>query len=240
MASNPTFSAPSSLAPISTRLDDTKLSQPQLGRNDVELLKRDTLYQGFFRLEALELRHRLFEGGWSDAMRREVHNRHDAVGILLYDPARDALVLVEQFRAGAVDDPLSPWKLELVAGLADKDESLEEVARREALEEAGCHVGQLTQLHTYYPSPGACNERVTLFFGLVDSQGLGGVHGLDEEHEDIRVHVVNYPTVWELLEQGRLDNAMCLIALYWLAGQRASLRAASYRASIPSTDIKRT
>ncbi|WP_404471017.1 NUDIX domain-containing protein [Vreelandella venusta] len=213
---------------------------PKLGRNDVELFKRDTLYQGFFRLEALELRHRLFEGGWSGTMRREVHNRHDAVGVLLYDPAKDALVLVEQFRAGAIDDPCSPWKLELVAGLADKNEPLDEVARREALEEAGCHVGPLTQLHTYYPSPGACNERVTLFCGLVDSQGLGGIHGLDEEHEDIRVHVVNYPAVWELLEQGRLDNAMCLIALYWLAGQRASLRAASHRAVQPNTDAKRT
>ena len=159
---------------------------PTLGRDDVELIQRDTLYQGFFRLEALELRHRLFEGGWSATMRREVHNRFDAVGVLLYDPHRDALVLIEQFRAGAIDDPTSPWKLEFVAGLADKDESLEDVARREALEEAGCQVGQLTKLHTYYPSPGACNERVTLFCGLVDTHGLGGVYGVEDEHEDIR------------------------------------------------------
>lgn len=163
-------------------------------------------------------------------MHREVHHRRDAVGVLLYDPARDALVLVEQFRAGAFDDPVSPWKLELVAGLVEQDESLEEVARREALEESGCVVGPLTLMHTYYPSPGACNERVTLFCGLVDTQGMGGIHGLDEEHEDIRVHVVSFPTAWELLIQGRLDNAMCLIGLHWLAGQRASLRAASQRA----------
>ncbi|MGM0824909.1 MAG: NUDIX domain-containing protein [Pseudomonadota bacterium] len=203
------------------------LDTPPLGRDDVELLKRETLHQGFFRLEALELRHRLFEGGWSDVMRREVHHRFDAVGVLLYDPEHDTLVLVEQFRAGAVDDPHTPWKLELVAGLVEKGESLESVARREALEEAGCRVGRLTKVHTYYPSPGACNERVTLFCGLVNTQGLGGIHGLDEEHEDIRVHVVTFPTAWELLSQGRLDNAMCLIGLHWLAGQRASLRAAS-------------
>lgn len=199
-----------------------------LGREDVELHQRETLHQGFFRLEALELRHRLFEGGWSDVMRREVHHRFDAVGVLLYDPEHDNLVLVEQFRAGAVDDPHTPWKLELVAGLVEQAESLEDVARREALEEAGCHVGQLTKLHTYYPSPGACNERVTLFCGLINTQGLGGVHGLAEEHEDIRVHVVSFPTAWELLGQGRLDNAMCLIGLHWLAGQRASLRATSH------------
>lgn len=227
MASSPNSLAPDASAP------------PQLGRDDVELIQRETLYQGFFRLEALELRHRLFEGGWSGTMRREVHNRFDAVGVLLYDPARDALVLVEQFRAGAIDDPLSPWKLELVAGLADKDESLEDVARREAMEESGCQVGTLTKLHTYYPSPGACNERVTLFCGLVDTQGLGGIYGLDDEHEDIRVHVVTFPTAWELLEQGRLDNAMCLIGLHWLASQRASLRAASHRAAtMPSESEK--
>lgn len=163
-------------------------------------------------------------------MRREVHNRFDAVGVLLYDPERDSLVLIEQFRAGAIDDAVSPWKLELVAGLAEKDESLEDVARREAWEEAGCKVAQLTKLHTYYPSPGACNEQVTLFCGLVDTHGLGGIHGLDEEHEDIRVHVMPFANAWELLAQGRLDNAMCLIGLHWLNSQRASLRAASQRA----------
>ncbi|MFG6666852.1 NUDIX domain-containing protein [Halomonas sp. HNIBRBA4712] len=206
----------------------TSLSRPTFRRSDVTLEKRETLYQGFFRLEELTLRHRLFDGGVSDSMRREIHSRFDAVGVLLYDPQRDALVMVEQFRAGAIDDPRSPWKLELVAGLVEQGESLEQVARRESLEEAGCKVGALTQLHTYYPSPGACNERVTLFCGLVDTRGLGGIHGLDEEHEDIRVHVVSFVEAWRLLGEGRLDNAMSLIALHWLNGQRASLRAASH------------
>ncbi|WP_447045057.1 NUDIX domain-containing protein [Vreelandella sp. H-I2] len=209
---------------------NTSLSVPHFKRDDVDLLKRETLHQGFFRLEALELRHRLFEGGWSAPMRREVHSRFDAVGVLLYDPARDLVVLIEQFRAGAVDDVVSPWKLELVAGLVEDGESLEDVARREAWEEAGCKVAELTKLHTYYPSPGACNEQVTLFCGLVDCQGLGGIHGLDEEHEDIRVHVMPFANAWELLTLGRLDNAMCLIGLQWLNSQRASLRAASQRA----------
>ncbi|WP_447553279.1 NUDIX domain-containing protein [Vreelandella sp. EE22] len=212
----------------------SSLAVPEFDRSDVTLEKRETLYQGFFRLEELTLRHRLFDGGFSQSMRREIHSRFDAVGVLLYDPHRDAVVLVEQFRAGAIDDPRSPWKLELVAGLIEKDESLEEVARREALEEAGCEVGALTRLHTYYPSPGACNERVTLFCGLVDTRGIGGIHGLDEEHEDIRVHVVSFTTAWELLAHGRLDNAMCLIALYWLDGKRASLRAAPHQVPIPS------
>ncbi|MGM0692903.1 MAG: NUDIX domain-containing protein [Pseudomonadota bacterium] len=192
---------------------------------DVELTERRCLHQGFFRLEELHLRHRLFEGGWSGRVVREVHHRHDAVGVLLYDVERDSVVLVEQFRAGALDDPDSPWKVEVVAGLVERGESAAEVARRETREEAGCEVGELIPLHTYYPSPGACDERVTLFCGLVDSRGLGGVHGLDEEHEDIRVLVLPFTRAWELLQAGRLDNAMCLIAFHWLAGERASLRA---------------
>lgn len=198
---------------------------PSFTGADVELIERRCLHQGFFRLDEVHLRHRLFEGGWSREMVREVHVRHDAVGVLLYDVERDCVALVEQIRAGALGDPESPWKLEIVAGLVEAGESAAEVARREAMEEAGCAVDELIELHTYYPSPGACTERVTLFCGLVDCEGLGGVHGLDEEHEDIRVHVLPFTRAWELLQAGRLDNAMCLIAFYWLAAERASLRA---------------
>ncbi|QJQ95230.1 MULTISPECIES: NUDIX domain-containing protein [Halomonadaceae] len=198
---------------------------PRFTQADIERLDDECLYQGFFRLERRHLRHQRFSGGLSNEVVREVHVRHDAVGVLLYDVERDAVVMVEQIRAGALDDPLSPWKLEPVAGLVEAGESPAEVARREAVEEAGCEIGELIELHTYYPSPGACNEQVTLFCGLVDSQGVGGVHGLEHEHEDIQVHVLPFIKAWELLDAGRLDNAMCLIALYWLARERASLRA---------------
>ncbi len=198
---------------------------PCFDSKDVERLEDECLYQGFFRLEKRHLRHRLFEGGWSEKIQREVHVRHDAVGVLLYDVERDAVVMVEQLRAGALSDPISPWKLEPVAGLVEKGETPADVARRETLEEAGCEIGELIELHAYYPSPGACDERVTLFCGLVDSRGIGGVHGVETEHEDIKVHVLPYGRAWELLEAGRLDNAMSLITLYWLARERASLRA---------------
>lgn len=193
--------------------------------HDVERIEDECLYEGFFRLERRHLRYRKFEGGWSEEVVREVHVRHDAVGVLLYDPERDEIVLVEQIRAGALDDPETPWKIEVVAGLVESGEQPADVARREAHEEAGCEVGELIELYSYYPSPGACSERVTLFCGLIESGELGGVHGLDEEHEDIRVHVLGFPKVYELLEAGRLDNAMTLIAFQWLAGERASLRA---------------
>ncbi|WFF42351.1 NUDIX domain-containing protein [Salinicola endophyticus] len=195
--------------------------------DDVERVETELIYDGFFALEKRRLRHRLFNGGWSETVDREVHVRRDAVGVLLYDPARDRVVLVEQVRAGALDDARSPWKLEPVAGLVEAGESPAEVARREAQEEAGCEIDELIELHRYYPSPGACTEQVTMFCGLIDSSGVGGVHGLDTEHEDILVHVMPFPDAWERLMAGHLDNAMALIGFHWLARERAGLRARS-------------
>ncbi|WP_040242434.1 NUDIX domain-containing protein [Chromohalobacter japonicus] len=198
---------------------------PRYAHESVEERFDETLQSGFFSLERRHYRHRRFDGGWSERVLREVHVRHDAVGVLLYDPQRDCVVHVEQIRAGALDDPLSPWKLEPVAGLVDAGETSAEVARRESMEEAGCTIDELIELYTYYPSPGACTERVTLFCGLVDSDGVGGVHGLESENEDIQVHVLSFAKTWALLEQGVIDNAMSLIALNWLVRERASLRA---------------
>ncbi|WP_110649153.1 NUDIX domain-containing protein [Salinicola peritrichatus] len=203
-------------------------NMPPLNRydgNDVQRVETQKLYSGFFELENRRLRHRRFNGEWSDTIAREVHVRRDAVGVLLYDPVRDTVVLVEQIRAGALDDPVSPWKLELVAGLVEAGETPVEVARREAQEEAGCHIRELIELHRYYPSPGACTEQVTLFCGLIDCTGIGGIHGVEDEQEDILVHVMSFPDAWDRLMAGQLDNAMALIGFYWLARERAALRA---------------
>lgn len=192
---------------------------------DIERLEDQSLYSGFFGLEKRRLRHRRFNGEWGEVIDREVHVRRDAIGVLLYDPVHDHVVLVEQIRAGALDDPISPWKLEPVAGLVEPGETPADVARREAQEEAGCDIGELIELHRYYPSPGACTEQVTLFCGLIDSTGLGGIHGVENEHEDILVHVMSFPEAWDRLMAGQLDNAMALIGFHWLARERATLRA---------------
>lgn len=193
---------------------------------DVELPERELLYSGFYRLERFHVRHRLFAGGWSNLYKREVFVRHEASVVLLFDPARDAVVLIEQFRAPALGKTETPWMLELVAGLIDKDnETPEEVARREAVEEAGCDVLALIPIARYMPSPGGSDELVHLYLGIVDSEGVGGLHGLEEENEDIRVHVVSLTTVRTLLDAGRFNNAATLIALQWLLLNRTRIPA---------------
>lgn len=191
---------------------------------NVEIVEREACFRGFYALDRLHLRHGLFRGGMGPLITRELFVRPDAVCVLPYDPLRDCVVLVEQFRVGALDKSAHPWLLELVAGMIDKDETPEEVARREALEEAGVTLGELRALTSYYPSPGGSDERVHLYVGRCDSAGVGGLHGLAEEGEDIRVLVLPFAEALAALAAGRLDNAASIIALQWLQLNRESLR----------------
>lgn len=191
----------------------------------VELIEREGCFAGFYRLDRLHLRHRQFSGNMGPVIRRELFVRPDAVCVLPYDPRLDQVVLIEQFRVGALDKSASAWLLETVAGLIDTDEQPEQVARREAVEEAGLELQELRLVTRYYPSPGASDERVHLYVGRCDSSTAGGVHGLPAEGEDIRVHVLSFAEAMAAAEDGRIDNAASLIALQWLALHREELRA---------------
>ncbi|WP_369601103.1 ADP-ribose diphosphatase [Hahella sp. SMD15-11] len=184
--------------------------------DDVEILKREPLSDGFLKVYRYHLRHRLFRGGWSPVLTREVVVRHGASCLLPYDPVRDEVVLVEQFRVGALTSPRSPWLLELVAGIHDDGTSAEEVARREAEEEAGLTVTDILPICEFQASPGGLAEHVYLYCGRVDTSAAGGIHGLAEEGEDIRVHVMSREEAWRRLQAGELDNAPVIIAIQWL------------------------
>ncbi len=183
-----------------------------------EVLDKSICYSGFFRMEKYRLRHELFAGGWSSEMTRECLERGHAVAVLLYDPGSDRVVLLEQFRVGALEFPGGPWLLEIVAGIMDDpDETTEEVARRETVEEAGCEILDLIPICHYLVSPGGTSETITLFCGRVDAATVaGGVRGVAAEHEDIRVSVVSRAEALDLLHAGRINSAAPIIALQWL------------------------
>ena len=190
----------------------------------VEIVKRENGYQGFYKLDRVHLRHELFAGGMSREISREVFVRHDAVCVLPYDPQRDEVVLIEQFRVGALGKTETPWLIELVAGLIDKAEVPEEVAHREGEEEAGLTFSSLWPITRYFPSPGGSTEFVHLYLGRCSSEGVGGLHGLEEEAEDIRVTVWAYEDALQAVRDGRISNAASIIALQWLALNRAEVR----------------
>ena len=194
--------------------------------NDVEIISRSLAHDGFLRIEHLQLRHRLFSGAWSEVFLRELQLKDPAVGVLLFDPVRDAVLLVRQFRVGMYDQSQesgSAWPLEIVAGMVDSDEKFEEVAIRESKEESNCEPTDLIKICEYYNSPGGSNEKIILFCGRFDSTAAGGVYGLIEEHEDIEVQVRSYSDAMGLIDSGEINNAMSIIALQWLREHRQEL-----------------
>lgn len=192
----------------------------------VEIIERTTAFKGFYELDKLKLRHKLFSGEISPIISRELFVRPDAVCILPYDPVLDKVIFVEQFRVGALEKSANPWMLELVAGLIDRNETPEEVARREAIEEANLVITDLISIANYYPSVGGSNEFIYLFIGRCDSTKAGGIHGLKEEGEDIRSHIWYFEEAVNYLEQGRIQNAASILALQWLMINKERVRKA--------------
>ncbi|WP_207478616.1 NUDIX domain-containing protein [Arenibaculum pallidiluteum] len=197
----------------------------RLTRNDVELIAKEPLHQGYFRVDRYRLRHRRFDGGWTGEVDRELLERGHAAAVLLWDPGADAVVLIEQFRIGPYAAGREPWQIEIVAGIIDTDETPEAVARREAVEEAGIEVTDIAPVCTVMASPGAVTESIALFVGRIDSAGAGGVFGLAEEQEDIRVHLLPLAEALAWADEGRIENPPALITLLWLARHGERLRA---------------
>ena len=181
-----------------------------------KLDKHQVLFSKYFRLEEYSLSHELFEGGYSNIFTREIFERGSVVALLPYDPERRKVVLIEQFRAGAIGDEQTPWLFECVAGVIEEGESEDQVAIRESREEADCDIQQLHQISRYYVSPGGTTELCTLYCGIIDSNGIGGIHGLDEENEDIRVEVVDADLAYAMVRDGRIKSSATVIALQWL------------------------
>lgn len=191
----------------------------------VEIIEKTTPFQGYFRIDRYTLRHRRHDGGWTAPMTREIFERGHAAGVLLYDPVRDEVGLIEQFRPGALAAGWEPWLIETVAGIIDDGAPPEDVAIREAKEEAGVVISDLVPMCRYLATPGGSSETMVLYCARIDSRDLGGVHGLEEEGEDIRVFAVPADEAIGWVEQGRICNATAIIALQWLALNRQRLSA---------------
>lgn len=186
-------------------------------------------HNGFFRhlgVDVVRFRHRLFSGGWGGEKVFDIVRRGAAVAVLLYDPDREQVVLIEQFRLASLYAGCSPWQIEAVAGLIDADgETPEQVAIREVHEETGLDLmGAIVPIQRMLPACGSFDEVVWLYCGRIDARGAGGVHGLAEENEDIRVVVKTIAEVEAMLEAGAIESSHTLISLYWLLRHRERLK----------------
>src|SRR4051794_12720034 len=151
---------------------------------EAEVLETSVGYSGFFRLDVHRLRHRHFDGRMSEVVTREVLERGNAVAVVPYDPRRDEVLLIRQFLPGAYFGH-PPRPLQIIAGMVGAGESEEDVARREAVEEAGCRIGRLERAHAFLPTPGGRSERVVGFCAEADLSSAGGVAGVGGGDEGI-------------------------------------------------------
>jgi ADP-ribose pyrophosphatase len=192
---------------------------------DVEIIDSETRFSRHLEVDVVRFRHRLFAGGWSEERVFDVVRRGPAVSVTLYDPERDSVVMVEQFRLPALYGGRSPWQLESVAGLVDADETPEAVARRETLEEANLEmIGPLVPIQRMLPASGSYDEVIWLFCGRVDSTNAAGLYGLAAEHEDIRVVVKPLAEAEAMLDAGEIESSHTLVGLLWLLRHRDRLR----------------
>jgi ADP-ribose pyrophosphatase len=191
----------------------------------VDILDRTVVFDGHFQMVRYRLRHWQFAGGFGPMLERELFVRGHAVAVLPYDPVRDEIALIEQFRVGALETPDDPWLLETVAGIVEDGEQPDAVARREAIEEAGLEILDLAPVCSCFMSPGGSSEIVHVYVGRADTAGAGGIFGLRGEGEDIKVHVLPFAKARALLDEGRVRVAHTLLAMQWLALHHEALRA---------------
>ena len=190
--------------------------KPKFTNKNLQIVNEETKYRGFYSVKQLHLQHDLFNGGKSPVLQREMVLRRSAAAVLCFDPIRDEVVLIRQFRVGAIGDAVSPWLWEIVAGLIEPNENPADLVVREAQEEANIDVSHLINVVTYYPSPGGSNEQLTVYVGRVDASQAGGVYGLAEEGEDIEVKVFSRTEAVAGIAAGYIKNAASIIALQWL------------------------
>lgn len=198
--------------------------KPSYTKGDYKLIARDNCFRGFFRLDEFSVKHKRFDGSWSGEITREIFIRGNATAVLPYDPVKDKVVLVEQFRFGALLEDSSPWLLELIAGMNEEGEEPAEVARREALEEANISLGEIEKICEYLVSPGGTTEKVYLYCSKINCESVGGVFGLPEEDEDIKVHVLDLDDCMQLIEKGVINNASTIMGIQWLVINKSRLQ----------------
>jgi ADP-ribose pyrophosphatase len=187
------------------------------------------VWSGRFPLDVVRFRHRRFDGAQSGVKTWEVWRRGRAAAVLPYDPAADAVVLIEQFRLPALVAGVEPVLVELPAGLCDDGEQPETTARREAAEEMGLELGELRRIGGVLLTPGGADEHCELYVGRIhappsDADGIAGHAGAADEHEDIRVRVWPAERAIQMALRGEITNSVTMIGLLWLASQRPALR----------------
>jgi ADP-ribose pyrophosphatase len=193
----------------------------------------ERVWDGRFPLDVVRFRHRRFDGALSEPRTWELWRRGRAMALLPYDPWRDVVVLMEQFRLPALAAGIEPVMVEIPAGFTEPGESDADALRRETREETGLAPDLIEPIGDFMLTPGGCDELIGIQVGrvrldddaAVGADGVIGHGGLTSEHEDIRVRAWPAARATEAALDGALPNSVASLALMWLAARREGLRA---------------
>lgn len=176
------------------------------------------LHQGFLKVSLYRFAVERFDGSGVANLEREVMERGHAVGVLGYDPKRDEVVLVCEFRPGCFVAGDDPFTANVVAGVIAPGETPAQAAVREMREEAGLDLLHPIVVHPgAYVSSGGTSEKIAIVVGIVDTSRAGGVHGNPEEQEDILTVVLTRSELIERARGARITDLKTLVAVNWLA-----------------------
>ena len=190
---------------------------------DWKIHHKQLQYDGHFKVTQYQLTHEKYDGNVTPTLQRELVVRNDAVAMVAYDPYTDELVLVEQFRMGAINEE-QPWLIEIVAGLIETGETPEQVTIRESEEEIGCKPSDLIKIGGFYTSPGGHSEWVHLYIGKVSVSELVDSGGLENEGEDIKVLIVPATDIPYMLSTGEVRSAIAIIGLQWFVMNHENIK----------------
>jgi len=207
-------------------MTDDNLFSPRFTIKDVNIHNKERIFKKYFAIDEYQLSYKRFDGTQSQVFTREIFERDaNAVGILIYDVKTDEVALIEQFRPGALNDPQSPWLIEIVAGMVDSGESEIQAAVREVKEEIGLEIKErdLHLISSILPSPGGISEKVTVYIAKADLSKLGEHGGLASDGEDIRIFKAKFDDAYMQVENGRIHNAIAMLSLMYLKLHKSAI-----------------
>ena len=187
----------------------------------VEILARRRVFDGFFKIEEVDLRYERFDGGMTPPVKRLVFERGDSVAAMVYHRDQNKLLFLRQFRFPTYEKGPG-WITEVVAGMREHGEPAADALKREILEESGYEVSSLEPIATFYVSPGGSSERITLFYVEVTSANkIASGGGLVEENEDIETIAYSPEELAQAVAAGAIQDAKTLIGILWFQNKLA-------------------
>tara|TARA_Y100000768_G_scaffold275760_1_gene211328 strand:- start:65 stop:646 length:582 start_codon:yes stop_codon:yes gene_type:complete len=184
-------------------------------KSNFKIISNKNIYSGFFKMNEVSLKYKKYDGNWSNVIKRELFGGAQVSCVLPYDPIKNEIVLIQQFRPGTISYDQNNYLDEIVAGIIDEGEDPETAARRECYEETGCEVKKLIPIQGYFPAPGSSQSFYHLFLAEIESFEGERIKGLKSENEDILVKSYNIKEVKKKLQNGSFLNGLSLIALQW-------------------------